>query len=125
MWAPEPARNPTHTIAGPHSDTAMSRLILNHDPSNGITTYYHYDQATGLSEVWDEQDVDTIIEHNKRSQTADRGRFGDGLGDRVATIPLVVLGELDRQGITRDRKAFARWLNDSDNRFFRTNTIRV
>lgn len=100
-------------------------LILNHDPGNGITTYYNFDQATGLSEVWDEQDVSAIVEHNKRSQTADRGRMGDGLGDRVASIPLVVYGELKRQGIIDDPIRFKRWLNDGDNRFFRTNSVRV
>lgn len=103
----------------------MSKLILNHDDANGITTYYRYDRATGLSEVWDEQDVTPILEFNKRAQTAGRGRMGDGVGDLVATVPLVILDELRRKGILNDPKAFKRWLNDSDNRFFRTNTIQV
>jgi hypothetical protein len=103
----------------------MSKLILSHDAMNGITTYYRFDHATGLSEVWDEQDVSAIVEHNKRSQTADRGRMGDGLGDHVASIPLVVLSELKRNGTLDDPVRFKRWLNDSDNRFFRTNSVRV
>ena len=47
-------------------------------------------------------------------------RTMDGLGRKVASIPLVVWNDLQKKGITRDKAAFKRWLNDPDNKFFRT-----
>ena len=38
----------------------------------------------------------------------------------VARIPLVVWQHLQRLGITRDEKRLNAWLNDRDNRVFRT-----
>ena len=38
----------------------------------------------------------------------------------VARIPLVIWRQLQRLGITNDEAALNRWLNDRDNRVFRT-----
>lgn len=38
----------------------------------------------------------------------------------VARIPLVIWRQLQRLGITNDEKALNRWLNDRNNRVFRT-----
>ena len=38
----------------------------------------------------------------------------------VARIPLGIYRQLERLGITKDRAAFHRWLNDPDNAVFRT-----
>jgi hypothetical protein len=45
--------------------------------------------------------------------------------DRVASIPMGVYMELDAKGIARDEKAFARWLDDPDQRAFRTRPGRL
>jgi len=39
---------------------------------------------------------------------------------RVASIPLNVYYDLKRRGIADDPKAMKKWLNDPDNRVFRT-----
>ncbi len=43
-----------------------------------------------------------------------------GEGQRVASIPMTVYWELKRRGVVDDQGALRRWLNDPDNRFFRT-----
>jgi hypothetical protein len=39
---------------------------------------------------------------------------------RVATVPLVIVEELKRAGIWRDRRRLLAWLSDPDNRAWRT-----
>jgi hypothetical protein len=70
------------------------------------------------------QDVEPTIEANKAAlnNVADR-RFGDG--KLVARIPMVTLMQLMRDSglpfhVLLDERKFNRWLNDSDNRYFRT-----
>jgi hypothetical protein len=46
------------------------------------------------------------------------GKFGEHA--KVASIPLSVYYELKRQGIADDPKALRKWLNQSENRAFRT-----
>jgi hypothetical protein len=74
------------------------------------------------------QDVTDIIEdnNNQRKYTDKRTRWGDDLFDnKIASIPLTVFDELNKRGIVRgfqviDQKAFKKFLNDPDNRVFRT-----
>lgn len=74
------------------------------------------------------QDVSGIIEQNKRefSLYDERSKWSDDLyGNKVASIPLTVIDDLNKQGIMRgfhvlDEKRFRAWLNNPDNRFFRT-----
>jgi squalene cyclase len=74
------------------------------------------------------QDVSGIIEQNQRefNQYDERAKWsGDVYGNKVASIPLTVIDDLNNQGIMRgfhvlDEKRFRAWLNNPDNRFFRT-----
>lgn len=77
-----------------------------------------------------ESDLTHIIEANKNSynQIDERARWGDG--QMVADIPFPVIEDLNRQGILRgfavmDQKRMKAWLNNPDNRFFRTRPGRV
>jgi len=49
----------------------------------------------------------------------------DVLENKIASIPLTVIDTLNQKGIMKgfdvvDQKKFRAWLNDPDNRFFRT-----
>jgi hypothetical protein len=74
------------------------------------------------------QDVSGIIEQNRKefNQYDERSKWSDDLyGNKVASIPLTVIDDLNKQGIMRgfhvlDEKKFRSWLNHPDNRFFRT-----
>jgi len=74
------------------------------------------------------QDVSGIVEANKRefNQYDERAKWSDEVyGNKVASIPLTVIDDLNKQGIMRgfhilDEKRFRHWLNERDNRVFRT-----
>ena len=73
------------------------------------------------------QHVGEIIKDNKinRNLRNTHARYRDGL-EHVARIPLVILEDLAKKGIITtggvilDHKRFKQWMNDSDNRAFRT-----
>lgn len=88
------------------------------DEHTGVVTYFHdiEDGKFGIEQV---QDVADAIEVNKKQANEDDGRWkGDGY-HHVASIPPVIAMDLHAKGIFDDPKAFQRWLNDGDNRFFR------
>ena len=71
------------------------------------------------------QDITGILESNKAQFNAIDEKAKWGEWTKVASIPNVVVDELNKQGIMRgyavlDEKRFRIFLNDPDNRFFRT-----
>lgn len=94
------------------------RKVLDHDPNTGISHVFYYDTETDEATITAEQDVDDVVEFNKAQFNEQHGRWGEFT--KVASLPLVVYHDLQKKGILDDRKAFKRWLNDPDNRFFRT-----
>jgi len=97
----------------------MQRRIFDTDPLTGITRYWHV-KSDGEFVIETQQQVSDIAEANKRSfaNTDTKAKYGDMA--KVASIPLNVYYELKRQGIVDDPKAMKKWLNDPDNRVFRT-----
>ena len=97
----------------------MQRRIFDTDPLTGITRYWHV-KSDGEFVIETQQQVSGIAEANKRSfaDTDTKAKYGDMA--KVASIPLNVYYELKRQGIVDDPKAMKKWLNDPDNRVFRT-----
>lgn len=108
---------------------ATDSRVLDVDPMTGLRRIFHYDDDTGDFTIQTEHDVEGLIEQNK----AEASNVGDGWkGDmhKVASIPLSVYFALKAQGIIDPRndpeyKKLRAWLNDSDNRFFRTRGGRV
>lgn len=89
-----------------------------------------YADDNGNLVVKAESNLAPIIEVNKAlyNQTDERARWGDG--QMVADIPFPVIEDLNRQGILRgfavmDQKRMKAWLNNPDNRFFRTRPGKV
>ena len=71
------------------------------------------------------QDITGILESNKAQFNAIDEKAKWGEWTKVASIPNVVVDELNKQGIMRgyavlDEKRFRAFLNNPDNRFFRT-----
>ena len=110
----------------PHNEALMNTL------SNGITNTSFIDNGDELV-ILKSQDITTILDMNKREYAAqdERKRWSDdAFGNKVASIPLTVFSELEKQGITRgfaviDKKRFNAWLNNQDNLAFRTRAGRV
>ena len=89
----------------------------------------HADGEGGLI-IQTVQDVSGIVEANKKEFNTydERARWSENpFGNKVASIPLTVIDDLNAKGIMRgfavlDEKRFKAWLNERDNRVFRTRT---
>lgn len=105
----------------------LKRLIMNFKK-----TVVHKTDEGGII-IEDVQDCTAILEKNKREYNSfdENARWSDEpFRNKIASIPLTVIDSLNKKGILKgfrvlDQKAFKAWLNDSDNRFFRTRTGRV
>lgn len=96
----------------------MTKRLINDDDFTGIKTYYNYDADKDEAIISKEQDVTAILEQNKKEFNAAPERWGEWT--KVGSIPLSVYYELERKGILNDQEAMKKWLNDPDNRAFRT-----
>lgn len=103
---------------------ADSRLF-NSDPAAGITEIFHYDEMADTCTIETRQDITDLIEGNKAEYASidERAKWGDM--HRVASIPMNLYMKMRAEGITRDAKAMRKFLNDPDNRFFRTRPGRI
>jgi len=108
----------------------LSYLNMTKSIHNGISKTSFVDEDDKLI-ISHKQDVTAIVEENKRqynqstSKTGFNGNKITAPENKVASIPLVVFTELEKQGITRgfnviDMKRFKEFLNNPDNRVFRT-----
>lgn len=94
--------------------------LIDYDPTTGIREDYY--EIDGQWYIVNKQDAEDIIELNKAeyNSTDERARHKSEVFNRCARLPLTVLMDLERRGITKDAKAFRKWLNASENRAFRT-----
>lgn len=101
--------------------------IRNNDGS--VTTFH--DQDDGGIVIAKEQNISALIDANKEEyNTADSKWNDNALENRVARIPMAVFEDLQKQGITRgftviDMPRFKAWLNNPDNKVFRTKAGRI
>jgi hypothetical protein len=100
------------------------RRLFDKDPAMGTTTYFHYDDDAGSMTLETLQETDDIVEGNKQDFN-DAPAHWRGDMHKVASIPMTLYMQLKREGIIDDPRAFKRWLNDRDNRFFRTRPGKV
>jgi hypothetical protein len=86
----------------------------------GITRTWHYDEEKDEATIQTQQDVTDVIEENKNefNQIDERAKWGEF--NKVASIPLSLYYELKAMGKLDDQAYMKRWLNDPDNRHFRT-----
>jgi hypothetical protein len=75
------------------------------------------DAETGLPVIITSQNTRPIVESDKHRPNP------DGI-THVARIPMVIWQQLQKLGITRDQKALNAWLDERDNRVFRTDDAR-
>ena len=98
--------------------------------NDGSVTTFH-DQDDGGIVIAKEQNISALIDANKEEyNTADSKWNDNALENRVARIPMAVFEDLQKQGITRgftviDMPRFKAWLNNPDNRVFRTKAGRI
>ena len=87
----------------------------------GTQTLYHEDPVDGTVTIETFSDVDCVLElakanfNNKRRKSPWKGDF-----HHVASIPIVLALQLEKDGTMADPKRYTAWLNDSDNQVFRS-----
>lgn len=103
----------------------IDKRFLDYDPMTGITEYFYYDSDEDKCTIQQVQATDHIIEQNKAllATSSKHDRWGEMT--KVATIPMALWADLNAKGIVRDKEAFRKWLNDPENRFFRTREGKV
>ena len=103
----------------------MSKKLFDYDPETGTTKWWHYDADKDEATIETEFQVGDLVEKNKSEFNLydERTRWGEW--NKVASIPMALFHRLKAKGIVDDPAAMKRWLNDPDNRFFRTRPGRV
>ena len=99
------------------------------NPVNFRQTAVHADGNGGII-IETRQDITAILEQNKQEYNSydEKARWSDNLlGNKIASIPMTVIDDLNKVGIMRgfhiiDEKRMKAWLNERDNRVFRTRT---
>ena len=101
------------------------KRLFSTDEEQGITRYFHFDEETGQATIQTQQDVTAIIEENKQeyAQVDERARWGEW--SRVASIPMSIYFQLKAEGKLDDQEYMKKWLNNSDNQYFRTRAGKV
>ena len=101
----------------------MYSRLLSYDPHTDVTQIFHFDEAAGTVTIETIQPLNELLAENRDlyASASKHTPYRDGpLAGMVARIPPVIMDELKRSGIADDRKAFNRFLNDPNNRKFRT-----
>ena len=109
----------------------MFTRLFDHDPITGTKTFFHHDQSSDIITMETQSDVSELIEINKIARNA-RDERANWKGDlhHVASIPMEVYFDLKAKGIINKNedpefKRLRAWLNDADNRAFRSRPGRV
>jgi len=99
----------------------MNNQVFDENKEAGITRFWHFDDETGQATIQTQQDVTAVVEANKADfNKVDERANWKGEWHHVASIPEGVYYQLKAEGKLDDQAYMKRWLNDPDNRFFRT-----
>jgi len=114
--------------------------LLSYDAQTGKTEVYHYDEIDKKSIIKTSQDIEPVLRQNRIDFNSfdERARWGSPLRQsqetfhHVGRIPAVVLEQMPaemRQGFMSGKglqgKQWKKWLNDPNNRMFRTRPGKV
>lgn len=101
------------------------KRLFSEDADQGIRRIFHFDEDTQQATIETQQDVTAIIEENKQeyAQTDERARWGEW--NKVASIPMSVYFQLKAEGKLDDEAYMKRWLNDPENKYFRTRSGQI
>ena len=92
---------------------------------NGVKQRAHWDNIDEKLIVESTQDIAPILKQNKAErnefdiQRNSELKYKEGW-TKVATIPNIIIDKLMKAGVWGDKKAMKKWLNDPDQKTFRT-----
>lgn len=104
---------------------AIERLF-DEDPLTGIRTTFVMEPGARDYKLVREQWIDGQLQNNLDQRNHREGNW-KGESHHVARIPNIVVEEYKRRGIDliQDKDELQKWVNDPDNRMFRTRPGRV
>jgi hypothetical protein len=100
------------------------RRVFSTDPLTGIQRFWNHNPADDTAYLETEQELTDSLDLNKAHYNDSESNWNGDM-HRVASIPLAVVSDLMRRGIWGDEARMKAWLNDPDNRAFRTRPGRV
>jgi len=102
--------------------------LFDYEPASGRSVWMMEDKMTGAVTFRTDYPVTALINANEQARN-EAGKAWGGDWHRVASIPLNVLYDektgLDKAFTEGDKAFTSKWLNDSDNRAWRTKEGRV
>ena len=106
----------------------MAKRLLDHDAFTGLSTWHDYDAANDRTYIGYSQDVEPIIDANKRAVNETAGPMGDMV--HVASIPVgIQMKWLTEKGVDvlnpDHKKAVAKLLDDPEWRYLKVRNIMV
>lgn len=103
----------------------MTLRLLGYDPLTGLKTFHDYDEATDTTFLHHTQDVQPILDANKRAANDASGPLGEMV--RVASIPAVVQLEWLKRGVDLynpdHKQGVAKLLDDPEWRYLKVRNI--
>lgn len=100
----------------------MRKRITRTD-SEGLIEHALYQDDNDMVVTRTLQDIEPVLEENLTLRNGRSGFKGDV--HHVASIPLVVYEKLWKEGIADDPDRLRAWLNNSENKMFRTHPGKV
>jgi hypothetical protein len=96
------------------------KVLISQNDLIGQKQFWHEDEDGNVT-IQTSQDVSDVIEANRLqfNQVDERANWKGDL-HKIGSIPMSIYYDLKRRGILDDQAALKRWLNDPDNRLFRT-----
>jgi len=99
----------------------MTTKIFDIDPVLGTKKLWHYDAEKDQATIQTVIDATLVVETNKeRFNSFDERANWNGDMHHVASIPMALFYQMKAEGKLDDQAYMKRWLNDPDNRAFRT-----
>lgn len=104
----------------------MSRMLVEADVTTRTKSRLHFGPDDSMA-VESAQDVSEIVKRNKHDYNERDGEgFGGGqMMHHIARIPLAIVDDLMRRGIWQNPERMKKWLNDPDNKAWRTKPGRI
>jgi hypothetical protein len=104
----------------------IEKKLFDVNAQQGITRTWHYNTDNDEVTIQTQQDVTDVIEANKAIYNAvDEKANWTGEWHLVASIPEALYYKMKAEGKIDDQEYMKKWLNDSDNQFFRTRPGKV
>ena len=99
----------------------MTTKLFDINPVTGTRKMWHYDAEKDEATIETIIDATQVVKDNKeRFNSFDEKANWSGDMHHVASIPMALFYQMKAEGKLEDQAYMKRWLNDPDNRAFRT-----